>query len=72
MNEKRNRVELIAKRNLLFERFLESPVDIHLAVDIKVIDDKIAESTERIRAEDRKAQLREEKSARLHESSSKN
>ena len=45
-------------------------MDIHLAVDIKVIDDLIAESTERIRAEDRKAELREQKNTRLHNSSS--
>jgi len=59
MNEKRNREELITQRNLLFARFLQSPMDIHLAGEIKIIDDQIAESTERMRAEDRKTERRE-------------
>jgi hypothetical protein len=41
--------ELRAKREPLFERFVNNPSEIHLAVEIKVIDDQIAECTHHIR-----------------------
>jgi hypothetical protein len=40
------------KRNLLFERYLENPQDTNRALEIKVIDDQVAEYTRQI---DRKA-----------------
>jgi len=40
------REELKAKRNLLFQRFLQNPLDTHLALEIKIIDDQVAECTE--------------------------
>ncbi len=43
-NEQAKLEELRAKRNLLFERFAKHPTDIHLAIEIKSIDDQIAES----------------------------
>jgi hypothetical protein len=70
MNEKRHRDELIVKRNLLFTRFCQSPKDIRLALEIKIIDDHVAESTERIRTRERSVELREQNNARLLESSS--
>ncbi len=41
-NEKRNREELKAKRNLLFNLFLKNPMQTRLAVEIKVLDDQLA------------------------------
>jgi hypothetical protein len=43
---KSKREELKAKRNPLFKRYLKSPEDTHLALEIKEIDDQIAECTE--------------------------
>lgn len=63
MTEKRNREELIAKRNLLYWRFLANPKQIELAIEIKVLDDRIAESTQRVVEEERNAELKRKKSA---------
>jgi len=70
MSEKWQRDKLIAQRNVLFHRFLSNPIDVHLAVEIKAIDDQIAEITERNRTEDRKAELRERSRIPLDESCS--
>jgi hypothetical protein len=48
MTEKRTREKLIAKRNLLFQWFLYNPKEIHLAIEIKALDDQIAEITQRM------------------------
>ena len=42
----RKRDELKAKRALLFQRFLKNPLETHLALEIKIIDDQVAECTE--------------------------
>ena len=42
----RKRDELKAKRDLLFQRLLQNPLDTHLALEIKIIDDQVAECTE--------------------------
>ncbi len=42
----RKREELKAKRNLLFRRFLQNPRETRLALEIKAIDDQVAECTE--------------------------
>ena len=47
-NRKRNREELKAKRNLLFRLFLKNPIHTRLALEIKVIDDKLAECTQQM------------------------
>ena len=39
----RKREKLIAKRTLLFRRFLQNPLKTHLALEIKIIDDQVAE-----------------------------
>jgi hypothetical protein len=44
MNERTRREELKAKRNLLFERFSKNPSELHLAIEIKSMDDQVAES----------------------------
>jgi len=49
IDEQTKRQKLKAKRNLLFDQFLETPQDIRLAPKIKLIDDQIAESTNQIR-----------------------
>jgi hypothetical protein len=38
--------ELKARRNLLFKQFLEHPSDIRMSLEIKKIDDQIAEFAE--------------------------
>ena len=41
--QKRKREELKAKRDQLFDRYLKHPMDTRLALEIKAIDDQIAE-----------------------------
>jgi len=48
IEEKRKREELKAKRNLLFERYLKRPTETRLALEIKNIDDQIAEHTKKM------------------------
>ena len=48
MTRNREREELIFKRNLLFQRFVMNPLETHLAVEIKALDDQIAESIQRM------------------------
>ena len=43
IEEKRKREELKAKRDQLFERYLKHPMDTRMALEIKAIDDQIAE-----------------------------
>jgi hypothetical protein len=45
-DEKRKREALKAKRDLLFERYLKHPMDTRLALEIKTIDDQLAEDTQ--------------------------
>jgi hypothetical protein len=45
---KNKREELKAKRKPLFTRYMKNPNDIHLALELKQIDDQIAECTERM------------------------
>ena len=42
------RDELKAKRNTLFEKYLKHPHDTRLAVEIKTIDEQVAECNEEI------------------------
>jgi hypothetical protein len=46
MEAMRKRDDLKAKRNLLFQRFLQNPLETHLALKIKIIDDQVAKCTE--------------------------
>lgn len=43
---KSKRAALIARRNPLFKQYLKNPNDFRLALEIKNIDDQIAECTE--------------------------
>jgi len=45
---KRKCEELKAKRNLLFEKYLKRPMETQLALEIKIIDDQIAEHTKQM------------------------
>jgi hypothetical protein len=45
-DERKKRKELTAKRNLLFAEYLKNPQDIRLALEIKLIDDQVAQSIE--------------------------
>jgi hypothetical protein len=53
IEEKRKREELKTKRDQLFERYLKHPMDIRLALEIKAIDDQIAEHAGRKEAKTR-------------------
>jgi hypothetical protein len=53
IEEKRKREELKAKRDQLFERYLKHPMDTRLALEIKAIDDQIAEQEGRKEAKTR-------------------
>ncbi len=44
LDEKKKRDELKVKRNLLFDEYLKKPWDTRLALEIKVMDDQVAES----------------------------
>ena len=48
---KAKRDDLSTKRNLLFKKYLQNPHDLHLALEIKTIDDEIAQYTDRMRQE---------------------
>ena len=47
-NENKNREELKTQRNLLYKVFLKNPMYTWLAVEIKVLDDQLAEWTQRM------------------------
>jgi hypothetical protein len=63
MTDKRDREELIAKRNSLFWRFVNNPKQTELAIEIKLLDDRIAEITQRMVEHERNAATNEKKSA---------
>ena len=53
IDEKKKRGDLKAKRDLLFERYVKRPMDTHLALEIKVLDDQLAEDAKPSTAKDR-------------------
>ena len=50
---KKKRDDLKAKRNSLFEKYAKRPQDFHLALEIKKLDDEIAECTQHVEKERR-------------------
>jgi hypothetical protein len=58
MNDRKKRDQLMVERNLLFDRFLKNPLEIGLAIRIKLIDDQISECNERLRAAYQGAELK--------------
>jgi hypothetical protein len=50
---KKKRDDLKAKRNALFEKYARHPEEFHLALEIKKIDDEIAECTQHVEQERR-------------------
>jgi hypothetical protein len=48
IDEKRVRDQLKSKRNLLLKEYFRNPTNTHLAIEIKLIDDQIAELTEHL------------------------
>jgi hypothetical protein len=48
IDEKRVRDQLKSKRNLLLKEYFKNPMNTHLANEIKLIDDQIAELTEHL------------------------
>jgi hypothetical protein len=48
---KKQRDELSDKRNSLFKKYSRNPQDLELALEIKKIDDEIAEFTDKLRQE---------------------
>jgi hypothetical protein len=53
---KKKRDDLKAKRNALFETYTRDPQNIHLAREIKSIDDEIADCTQHVEQERRAEQ----------------
>ena len=45
---KKKRDDLKTKRNSLFEKYSKHPQDVHLALEIKTIDDEIAECIQKM------------------------
>jgi hypothetical protein len=45
-NKTETRAQLKSKRDLLFEEYSKNPMNSRLAIEIKLIDDQIAELTE--------------------------
>ena len=54
---KRKREDLMSRRIPLFKRYEKSPQDLCLALEIRIIDDQIAECTQQIEQESRKLEL---------------
>jgi hypothetical protein len=50
---KKKRDDLKAKRNSLFEKYAKHPEEFHLALEIKKIDDEIADCTQHVEQERR-------------------
>jgi hypothetical protein len=50
---KKKRDDLKAKRNSLFEKYAKHPEEFHLALEIKKIDDEIADCTQHVEHERR-------------------
>jgi hypothetical protein len=50
---KKKRDDLKAKRNSLFEKYAKQPEDFHLALEIKKLDDEIADCTQHVEKERR-------------------
>lgn len=48
IDEKKVRDQLKQERNLLVETYLKNPMQTHLSIEIKFIDDRIAELTEHL------------------------
>jgi hypothetical protein len=55
-DEKKNREDLRAKRDLLFARYLKRPMDTHLSLEIKSIDDQLAEPTKQVKRKTRSSE----------------
>jgi len=54
---KRKREDLISRRIPLFKSYKRSPHDFRLALEIRIIDDQIAECTQQIEQESGKLEL---------------
>ncbi len=50
---KKKREDLKIKRNSLFDEYSKQPHDLHLALEIKTIDDEIADCTQKMEQERR-------------------
>ncbi len=48
IDKKKVRDQLKQERNLLVETYLKNPIQTHLAIEIKFIDDRVAELTEHL------------------------
>ena len=56
----------------LYEQFLKHPVDTRLALTIKIIDDEIADCTERMRTKEKSTEIAKENVTPLEKNSRKN
>ena len=58
MTHKNNLQVLTAKRNAMFQQLVDNPLETHIAIEIKALDDQIAASTQRMREENRNASVK--------------
>jgi hypothetical protein len=65
---KKKRDDLKSKRNSLFEKYAKHPEDFHLALEIKKIDDEIADCTVHVEQE-RRAERAASPGKKLHTTS---
>jgi superfamily I DNA and RNA helicase len=54
---KRKREGLQDRRNILFKKYQRSPSELRLALQIKAIDDQIAECTRQLEQENQRSEL---------------
>jgi hypothetical protein len=52
------RTQLSARRKELFDRFLKNPSNMHLAREIRLLDDRMAECNERLERERKREECR--------------
>jgi hypothetical protein len=50
---KKKRDDLKSQRDLLFKKYAKHPHDVHLSLEIKTLDDEIAECTQKMEQETR-------------------
>jgi len=65
---KKKRDDLKAKRNSLFEKYARHPEEFHLALEIKKIDDEIADCTQHVEQE-RRSERSASSTKKLHTAS---
>jgi hypothetical protein len=72
IDRKKIRDDLKFERAKLYEQFLKHPTDTRLALTIKIIDDEIADCTQRMRTKEKSTEIAKENVTPLQKDSPKN